>query len=66
MRRRPSNFVLAYQGAEDARRDGKEQFWAGAAGWLAYSVVWGFIAALVAAMLGSLVLWGVILAAAAQ
>ncbi len=66
MNRRPSHFVLAYQGADDERREVKEHFWSGVAGVLAYSVVWGAVAALFAALLGSLVLWGVLLASAAH
>jgi hypothetical protein len=33
---------------------------------LAYSIVWGAVGALVAALLGSVVLWGVLIANAAR
>ena len=66
MTRRRSNFVLAYQGAEDRRREGKELFWTGLADVLAYSVVWGAVGALAAGLFGAVLLWGVLIANAAQ
>ena len=67
MTRRPStNLVLAYQGAADQRREDRELFWAGLADVVAYSVVWGAVGALVAGLLGAVLLWGVLLANAAQ
>jgi hypothetical protein len=66
MQRHRSNFVLAYQGADDERREARDQFWTGIADVLAYSVVWGALVTLVAALLGSLALWGVLLATSAQ
>jgi hypothetical protein len=66
MRRSVSNLVLAYQSPDDTRRDEKEQFWAGFADVLAYSVVWGAVGTLVLALLGSLILWGVLIVNAAR
>ena len=66
MRRRNSNLILAYQGAEDSRRETGERFWGGVVEVLAYSVVWGVVVAVVAALLGSVLLWGVLLANAAH
>jgi hypothetical protein len=66
MTRRRSNFVLAYQGADEQRRQDKELFWTGLADVLAYSVVWGAVGALAAGLLGAVLLWGVLLANAAQ
>jgi len=66
MRRSVSNLVLAYQCPDDTRRDGKERFWGGFADVLAYSVVWGAVGTLVIALLGSAVLWGVLIVNAAR
>ncbi len=66
MQRRDTNFVLPYQRADEHRREAKEHFWTGIAGVLAYSVVWGVVGAVAAALLGSVVLWGALLASAAK
>ena len=66
MRREPHNLVLAYQGSDDARRESAQRLWLDLADVVAYAVVWGVVGAVVAALLGSVVLWGVLLASAAQ
>lgn len=66
MRRATPNLILAYQGADDSRRESDERFWGSVAEVLAYSVVWGVVAAVVAALLGSVLLWGVLLTTAAH
>ena len=66
VRRGSANFILAYQVADDARRETNDRFWGGVAEVLAYSVVWGVVVAAVAALLGSVLLWGVLLASAAH
>ena len=66
MLRQSQNLVLAYQGADDAQRESTNRLWCSLAEVLAYSVVWGAVGAVVAALLGSVVLWGVLLASAAR
>ena len=66
MPRSPHNLVLAYQGADDARRESSERFRVDVADVVALSVVWGAVGAVVVALLGSVVLWGVLLASAAR
>lgn len=66
MRRAGPKYILAYQVVEDARRETNERFWGSLAEVLAYSVVWGMVVAAVAALLGSVLLWGVLLANAAH
>ena len=63
---RPTSFVLAYQRADDRRREQRDHFRNGVADVLAYFVVWGILGALAAALLGSVVLWGVLVANTAQ
>ena len=58
--------ILAYQGADDSRRESGDRFRASVAEVLAFSVVWGVVVAVAAALLGSVVLWGVLLTAAAR
>jgi hypothetical protein len=64
--RQPQNLVLAYQGADDAQRESMDSLWRSLAEVLAYSVVWGAVGAVVTALLGSVVLWGLLLASAAR
>jgi len=66
MRTSPSNLVLAYQRADDAHREVRERFWGGFTDVVACFVVWGVVGTLVVALLGSIVLWGVLIANAAQ
>jgi hypothetical protein len=66
VRRGPSNFVLAYQCPDDTRRDETERFWGGVADVLAFSIVWGAVGTLIVALLGAVVLWGVLIANAAR
>ena len=60
------NLVLAYQGAEASRRESNERLWGSVAEVLAFSVVWGVVVAVAAALLGSVLLWGVLLTAVAR
>ena len=66
MRRTATRLILAYQGARDARRESTDRFRGVVVEAIAFSVVWGVFGALVAALLGSLVLWGVLLVNAAH
>jgi hypothetical protein len=66
MARHSHNLVLAYQRADDARRESSDRFWLGMIDAVALSVVWGAVGAVVVALLGSVVLWGVLLASAAR
>ena len=66
MRRPPYNVVLTYQCVREARREAKERLWTGLADLLAYSIVWGAVGAAVVALLGSVLLWGVLLVTAAH
>ena len=66
MRRTDRNLVLAYQRADDARRESNDRFWVGMTDVVAFSVVWGAVGAVVFALLGSVVLWGLLLASAAR
>jgi hypothetical protein len=58
--------VLAYQCARERRRESRERFWSGWSEVVAYSVVWGAVGAVAAAAVGTVVLWGVLLASAAH
>jgi hypothetical protein len=66
VRRQPSNLVLAYQGLDDAQRESTDRLWTGVSDVLAYFVVWSVVGAVFVALLGSAVLWGVLIANAAQ
>lgn len=66
MRRQTQNLVLAYQGADDAQRESTDRLWCSLAEVLAYTIVWSAVGAVVAALLGSVVLWGVLLGIAAR
>ena len=66
MKGRSSNLLLAYQGLDDAQREATEHLWDGVADVLAYFVVWGAVGAVFVALLGSAVLWGVLIANAAR
>ena len=66
VKRQSSNLVLAYQGLDDAHRESTDRLWTGVADVLAYFVVWGAVGAVFVALLGSAVLWGVLIASAAR
>ena len=66
VRTSPSNLVLAYQRADDAQREVRDRFWGSLGDAAAYLVVWGVVGTLVAALLGSVVLWGILIANAAR
>ena len=62
MPRNPHNLVLAYQCPDEAHRQEKERFWVDFGDAVAYSVVWGAVSTVVLALLGSVLLWGVLIA----
>jgi hypothetical protein len=64
--RNAHNLVLAYQCHDEAHREEKERFWIDFGDVVAYSVVWGAVGTVVLALLGSAVLWGLLLASAAR
>ena len=66
VKRQTSNLVLAYQGLDDAQRESTDRFWGGIADALAYFVVWAAVGAVFVALLGSAVLWGVLIASAVR
>jgi hypothetical protein len=66
MRTQTSKFVLAYQGPDDDRRESSERFWGSLAEVVVYSAVWGVVGAVVAALVGAVLLWGVLLTSAAR
>ena len=61
-----TRFILAYQGARDARRESTDRFRGVVLEAIAFSVVWAVVGAVVVALLGSVLLWGVLLVNAAH
>jgi hypothetical protein len=61
MRTRTSNFVLAYQRLEEQRRESSGRFWSDIAEVVVYSAVWAIVGTVVAALVGAVLLWGVLL-----
>jgi hypothetical protein len=61
-----NRFILAYQGARDARRESNDRLRGVVLEAVAYSIVWTVVGAVVVAVLGSVLLWGVLLVNAAN
>jgi hypothetical protein len=61
-----NRLILAYQGARDARRESNDRFRGVVLEAVAYSIVWAVVGAVVVALLGSVLLWGVLLVNAAN
>jgi hypothetical protein len=55
-----------YQCAQEQRRECCARFRSGWSELVAYSVVWGVVGAVAAAAVGTVVLWGILLASAAH
>jgi hypothetical protein len=61
-----TRLILAYQGAQDARRENTHRARGVVLEAIAFSVVWAVVGAVVMALAGSVVLWGVLLVNAAH
>jgi hypothetical protein len=61
-----TRLILAYQGAQDARRETTYRARGVVLEAIAFSVVWAVVGAVVMALAGSVVLWGVLLVNAAH
>jgi len=66
VRRTATHLILAYQGAIDARRENTHRFRGVVLEAVAFSIVWAVVGAVVVALLGSVLLWGVLLVNAAN
>jgi hypothetical protein len=60
---RPRN-VLPYRSPDDARRDAREELWGRVADVLVPVAYWVFVAVVVGAFLGAVVLWGMLISVA--
>ena len=56
-----ARIVLPYRDRSEDRRVGEEEFWGGVADVIVPVAYWGLLAAVTAAFVGAVVLWGVLI-----
>ena len=64
--RAATRLILAYQGANEARRENTHRTRGAVLEAIAFSIVWAVVGAVVMALVGSVLLWGVLLVNAAH